>query len=348
MSQQQRPDAAVLLAAAVRAADTWDSYASLGGDEELREHELAIDSLSRLLNGTRRMQRLDADHDGIVRLRCECGWRGSPRTKRDGPRTIHAQDATEFAAHTCLPNLVHSVTVRPDGAVEIPLYGKKAAGRVALVDQADANLVLRNRWHVYEVRRSGRTHGPYASAFNRGIGGIVSMHKLITGWPLTDHLNHDGLDNRRQNLRPATTSQNRQNQRPPIGGSSRFKGVSWHKRSRKWVAQMGGEQHYLGSFASEEDAARAYDCAARQAYGEFAYLNFPDEVIIVPPTRSVKSAVRQQRGFEHANGVRYQIIRVGRSWIAEAECDCTIGPHWHERGRALTRRDLTALIRKAS
>jgi hypothetical protein len=102
----------------------------------------------------------------------------------------------------------------------------------------------------------------------------MPMHKLITGWPQTDHINHDGLDNRRGNLRPVTTIQNQQNRRPRAIASSKYKGVCRH-RDRKWLARIciNGTQYHLGLFVTEEDAALAYNAAALEAFGEYAYLN---------------------------------------------------------------------------
>ena len=88
--------------------------------------------------------------------------------------------------------------------------------------------------------------------------------------------NGNSLDNRRCNLRLCTNSQNQQNQTPQ-GGSSEFKGVYWRKRDKKWCAGIGhnGKQYYLGLFANEIDAARAYDAAARERFGDFSRANFP-------------------------------------------------------------------------
>lgn len=160
----------------------------------------------------------------------------------------------------------------------VPLYGRKAAGRVALVDDADYELVMRYRWHVQEKLRTGQRSCPYASTRPVGADGRqhnLFMHTLITGYAKTDHINHDGLDNQRANLRPATNAQNAYNQRPEIGTSSYFRGVTWHRRMGKWQAQIGinGRHRYLGVFACEEDAADAYDSAALEAFGEYAYLN---------------------------------------------------------------------------
>lgn len=166
----------------------------------------------------------------------------------------------------------------PLGARGVQLHGKVAAGRIALVDAADYELIGPYRWTVHEGQRPGRTHGPYAVAkFTDAAGArrAVYMHKLLTGWLRTDHEDHDGLNNQRSNLRPATRSQNLGNQRIRSGGSSPFKGVSGF--GRRWTAEIkvNGDRRALGTFRSQEDAALAYDAAALAAWREFAYPNFP-------------------------------------------------------------------------
>lgn len=157
--------------------------------------------------------------------------------------------------------------------VEIPLGGKKAAGRVALIDVEDYELVSAWNWCLFEQVRRGRLHGPYAIRRTPPDGGTTLMHKLITGFDSTDHQNHDGLDNRRSNLRDG--ERNQQNMRSFVGTSSQYKGVT--RRRSKWIAQIrrSGEHHYLGIFPTEEQAAQAYDDAARDLFGEYACLNFP-------------------------------------------------------------------------
>jgi hypothetical protein len=104
------------------------------------------------------------------------------------------------------------------------------------------------------------------------------MHRYLMGEPSeeVDHENGDGLDNRRKNLRRATHAQNMMNALSRRG-SSRFKGVFWSVN--RWQAAIRDDYRkvYLGQFKIEEDAARAYDDAARRIHGAFARLNFPIE-----------------------------------------------------------------------
>lgn len=156
------------------------------------------------------------------------------------------------------------------------LHGGKAAGRVAIVDDADYELVSQYRWRVWDFPE--KNQGPYAQAVvgtGRGAPNAY-MHKLITGWPMTDHRDHDGLNNQRYNLRSATHAQNRANQRPIRQRVSEFKGVT--PRYGRWAAQVkdGGRHVALGVYGTEMEAALAYDAGARHYYGEFACLNFPD------------------------------------------------------------------------
>jgi hypothetical protein len=142
----------------------------------------------------------------------------------------------------------------------------------AIVHEPDAGLALPYHWGAWKVPRDGRL---YARRQWRDSGRNHSqfMHSLLTGRPLVDHENGNGLDNRRCNLRSATHAENLRNTRKQSGTSSRFKGVCYH-RSR-WVAYITFDykQRHLGCFKREEDAAAAYDRAATELHGEFARTN---------------------------------------------------------------------------
>jgi hypothetical protein len=106
---------------------------------------------------------------------------------------------------------------------------------------------------------------------------------MVTDAPdgkVVDHINHNGLDNRRANLRVVSQISNTWNSRQGRRfGSSQYKGVSWAKRRSKWVATIStnGKKRFLGHFDDEIQAAKAYDKAAKKYRGHYAYLNFPQK-----------------------------------------------------------------------
>lgn len=130
-------------------------------------------------------------------------------------------------------------------------------------DEADRDLVMQYRWRILPSRTPGRN---YAQA---SVGNTtVRMHQLICGRG-ADHINGNGLDNRRSNLRPATPGQNAANRKATR--SDGVKGVTFHKKSGKWQAAIA--KRYLGLFATQEEAAAAYDAAARDLWGDYARTN---------------------------------------------------------------------------
>jgi len=164
---------------------------------------------------------------------------------------------------------------------EIPL----SQDRVALVDDADFEWL--NQWQWGYQRRSDTTR-TYAL---RRVGHLKSqrtiyMHRMILGLRhgdgvVSDHVNGNGLDNQRHNLRRCTHAQNLWNQRPQTRPkTSRYKGVHWYRNYQKWRAQIrhNGKCIHLGYFASEDVAAHEYNLAAQRLFGEFALLNVIDEI----------------------------------------------------------------------
>jgi len=152
-------------------------------------------------------------------------------------------------------------------AKKVPLGGDQ----FAIVDDEDFELVSRHRWHVMASR--DRTYVYAASK--------LRMHRLIIDAPpgvFVDHINGDTLDNRRCNLRLCTNAQNQQNT-GSRGGSSRHKGVSFNKKSGKWLGAFlfEGRRYYCGLWDNEDDAARAVDKKRGEVCGTFASKNLYDE-----------------------------------------------------------------------
>lgn len=151
--------------------------------------------------------------------------------------------------------------------------------RVAIVDECDRHLFERFAWHTMCHKRLT----PYAGSGKApNYIGHRLLHRAVLDVPsgvVVDHINGNGLDCRRVNLRVCTQKQNTHNRRPTRGSTSKYRGVSWNKRDQRWIVQItvNGRNKCLGRFLSEDEAAAAYDEAAMQAYGSFARLNFQAE-----------------------------------------------------------------------
>ncbi len=156
---------------------------------------------------------------------------------------------------------------------QIPL----TQGHVAIVDNEDYEELMQYRWHIDAHPQGPRVMRTTPVDIHGKQGGVL-MHRQIMDAPLgmdVDHHNHDQLDNRRANLRVCTRSQNMANMRKRPGCSSRFKGVYLEKRTGRWVARIrvNLQMIALGTFEQETRAARAYNVAAIEHFGEFALLN---------------------------------------------------------------------------
>lgn len=140
-----------------------------------------------------------------------------------------------------------------------------------LIDDCDLTLMSERHWTL----NSG-----YVVFWQRGKA--KSLHRILMGEPVgmeVDHINGNPLDNRRSNLRVCTRRENLQNRRVYRKRLGKFKGLNFRKNSIAAQITFRGQVIYLGDYQTDIAAARAYDAAAREFFGEFACLNFPTEKI---------------------------------------------------------------------
>ncbi len=153
---------------------------------------------------------------------------------------------------------------------------KKYPNTFAMVDDEDYDYLNKWKWGAFYGRNT--TYAMRSPRLPDGTHTSICLHRFIMNPEKgihVDHINGNGLDNRRDNLRLCTIVQNQQNQQNCRGGSSKYKGVCWHKHTKKWQARIGVRQVkvHLGVFNDETDAAIAYNEAAKHYFGEFANLN---------------------------------------------------------------------------
>jgi hypothetical protein len=148
-------------------------------------------------------------------------------------------------------------------------------GKFAVFDEEDYYQLVKFQWHAIEP-----ANNTFYAARTCGRKSL-KMHRQIMNAPkhlVVDHIDHNGLNNCKSNLRLCTIAQNCRNT-VPCGVTSKYKGICWKKRQKKWIASIkhNNNKYFLGYFIDEVAAAKAYDQKAKELHGEFAYLNFPLE-----------------------------------------------------------------------
>lgn len=155
---------------------------------------------------------------------------------------------------------------------------KLTQGKYALVDNEDFEKLSQFKWHAVADRRiSGGQFYACRSVTNKPK---IKMHRVIMSCPdglEVDHKDHNGLNNQKKNLRIVDRLQNQRNQKPQVGGTSKYKGVHFNKRIKKkpWVARISVKNKpiSLGNYATPEEAALAYNAGSLKYHGEHGYQN---------------------------------------------------------------------------
>ena len=148
---------------------------------------------------------------------------------------------------------------------------KLTQGKHALVDDEDYLFISQWKWFFNKG---------YAFRSTKNPAKTIPMHRAILCPPIgtfCDHINGNGLDNRRKNLRVCSNSENQMNRRIPSNNKSGYKGVFWHGKDKIWISvlKINKKAVYLDRCTRKIDAAKSYDVGALKYFGEFARLNFP-------------------------------------------------------------------------
>lgn len=209
------------------------------------------------------MRAKEARSANLIMLICRC--------KEDSKGTYHVVAADQVCSNWRRRKEKWVGPEEEDGARYISLV----QGGFAVVDAEDYERLAKYKWYLcqegnifYAIRYKGRKQ--------------VRMHREIMNAPkgvMVDHIDRNGLYNRKRNLRLCSRRENSYNRRGNSRGSSQYKGVFWHNVCGKWMAGItyNGKFSYLGVYVSEKDAAKAYDEKAQELFGEYAYLNLGDQ-----------------------------------------------------------------------
>lgn len=150
------------------------------------------------------------------------------------------------------------------------IKSKKHGDCEVFIDDEDFEKVRQYKWSVSYNDKLYVSH-------NRKNGLKMTLHRFLLNFPekTIDHINGNGLDNRKQNLRLCSNAQNFRNRGKSVTNTSGYKGVTWSNQHRKWMAQISinYKRKTIGVFNSKDQAAIAYNIAALKYHGEFAKLN---------------------------------------------------------------------------
>jgi hypothetical protein len=181
-----------------------------------------------------------------------------------------------------------------------------------------------SQWN-WVATKPNKKGGWYAARndYSTGRNHVVFMHAaLLPHASRVDHISGDTLDNRLENLRPATAAQNAWNRKTPSTNKSGYKGVSWYAPTQKWLVKIyfGNEQFHLGLFTDPIEGARCYDRKAIELFGEYARTNFPvseyakEKPIMESSKVSRRTGRKKRNSTSRFTGVCY--TRRDKRWLA--------------------------------
>ena len=153
--------------------------------------------------------------------------------------------------------------------IQLSRHGKNKGKYAALVDDEDFDFLNLQSWYVSIEKSNIYARGIINKEKHTYLHNYIMKHKGV------DHIDGNGLNNQKSNLRICTQRQNLMNQRPKRNSSSKYKGVSFNKKNKRWISNImiNGSPKYLGSFRFEIDAAKAYNEHAKKYFCQYAKLN---------------------------------------------------------------------------
>jgi len=147
-----------------------------------------------------------------------------------------------------------------------------------IVDEDDFYKIINYKWSVYKTKDYGSTY--YARTYIKELKKNVLLHRFIMNCDdeekrIIDHINNNGLDCRKLNLRFSNHTLNNMNRRIQRNNKSGYRGVCWNATNKKWSSQIQykRKQIFIGNFDDKRDAAIAYNKMSKKLFKEHAYLN---------------------------------------------------------------------------